>query len=169
MRRAKSVLEKHPPVGACYKSTHLSAEPGAINPLPGPCLPITPGRGEHILLVDDEVDLTSVAQHLLEGQGYLVTTKNSPFEAMDALRAEPAAFDLVITDLTMPGMDGAKLGAELLKIKPQLPIILTTGYSRTITDEKARALGFLRLLPKPCAPEVLIEAVYRVFQPAGGK
>ena len=121
------------------------------------------------MLVDDEVDLTSVAQHLLEGQGYLVTTKNSPFEAMDALRAEPAAFDLVITDLTMPGMDGVKLGAELLKIKPQLPIILTTGYSRTITDEKARALGFLRLLPKPCAPEVLIEAVYRVFQPAGGK
>ena len=130
--------------------------PGETN-----AVPIIPGRGEHVLFVDDEESLTSVAERLLEGQGYLVTTKNCPFEARDALRAEPAAFDLVIIDLTMPGMDGAKLGGELLKIRPQLPIILTSGYSRTLTNEKARDLGFLGLLQKPCTPEALIEAVYR--------
>ena len=148
---------------------YFPAVAAEVGPGEANAVPLIPGRGEHVLFVDDEEALTSVAARLLEGQGYLVTSKNSPFAALDVLRAEPEAFDLVITDLTMPGMDGAKLGEELLKIRPQLPMILTSGYSRTMTEEKARELGFLGLLQKPSTPEALIEAVYRALHRTEGK
>ena len=148
---------------------YFPAVAAEVGPGEANAVPLIPGRGEHVLFVDDEEALTSVAARLLEGQGYLVTSKNSPFAALDVLRAEPEKFALVITDLTMPGMDGAKLGEELLKIRPQLPMILTSGYSRTMTEEKARELGFLGLLQKPSTPEALIEAVYRALHRTEGK
>ncbi len=148
---------------------YFPAVAAEVGPGEANAVPLIPGRGEHVLFVDDEEALTSVAARLLEGQGYLVTSKNSPFAALDVLRAEPEKFALVITDLTMPGMDGAKLGEELLKIRPQLPMILTSGYSRTMTEEKARELGFLGLLQKPSTPEALIEAAYRALHRTEGK
>ena len=128
--------------------------------------PIPHGHGERILFVDDEVALASVGKQMLEGLGYVVTTKTSPLEALAAVRDQAKPFALVITDLTMPGMDGTKLGGQLLQLQPHLPIIITTGYSGVMTNEKVRELGFRELLSKPYTTRTLAEAVHCALQPA---
>ncbi len=128
-------------------------------------VPIPRGNGEHILFVDDEEALASVGKKMLERLGYLVTMRTSALEAIAAIRDQPETFDLVITDLTMPIMDGAKLGAHLLQIQPRLPIIITTGYSGAMTLERMHELGFRDLLSKPCTARTLGETVHRVLQP----
>lgn len=127
--------------------------------------PVPRGNGEHILVVDDEEILANLGKITLERLGYIVTAKTSATEAIAAVRAQPDYFDLVITDLTMPVMDGARLGSELLLIQPRLAIILTTGYSGAMTDEKVRALGFRELLAKPSTVRNFGETVHRVLHP----
>ena len=127
--------------------------------------PIPHGNGEHILFVDDEEALARLGKKMLERLGYVVTMECSPLEAIAAVRDRAEPFDLVITDLTMPGMDGTKLGRQLLELQPRLPIIIMTGYSGVMTAEKARELGFRELLSKPCTARALGEAVHRVLQP----
>ena len=129
--------------------------------------PLPRGHGEHILLVDDEAVLAKVGEKLLEQLGYRVTTKTDPLEAITAVRDQPEAFDLVITDMTMPGMDGIALGRSLLQIQPRLAIILNTGYSGRMTAEKVRELGFRELLNKPCTARILAETVKRGLHLAG--
>ena len=126
--------------------------------------PIPRGHGEHILFVDDEAVLAGLGKKMLERLGYVVTTQTNPLEAITVLRDQPGAFDLVITDLTLPGMDGAKLGAQLLRLQPDLPIIITTGYSGVLTTDKARKLGFREILSKPSTARTLGETVHRVLQ-----
>jgi len=125
--------------------------------------PIPRGAGEQILFVDDEMVLATLGKTILDRLGYRVTALTSPLAALDAVRAEPKKFDLVITDLSMPVMDGAKLGAELLQLQPRLPIILTTGFSGFMTAEKVRELGFRELMTKPCTIQTLGETVHRVL------
>ena len=79
---------------------------------------------------------------MLERLGYVVTMKTSALEAIAAVRDQPEPFDLVITDLTMPVMDGTKLGRQLLDMQPHLPIIITTGYSGVMTSRKCASLAF---------------------------
>jgi len=100
---------------------------------------------------------------MLERLGYVVTIQTNPLEAIVTVRDQAAPFDLVITDLTMPGMDGAKLGTQLLQMQPRLPIIIMTGYSGVMMAEKALELGFRELLSKPCTAQTLGEAVHRVL------
>jgi CheY-like chemotaxis protein len=126
--------------------------------------PIPRGRGEHILFVDDEPPLATLGKRMLERLGYRVTMTTSALEAIAAVQAQSEPFNLVITDLTMPVMDGAKLGRELLQIQPHLPIIITTGYSGAMTTATARELGFRGVLTKPSTARILGEAVDRVFQ-----
>jgi CheY-like chemotaxis protein len=84
-------------------------------------------------------------------------------EAIAAVQAQPDGFDLVVTDLTMPVMDGGKLGARLRQIQPRLPLILMTGYRGAMTSEKVRELGFRGLVDKPSTARTLGEAVHRVL------
>ena len=128
-------------------------------------VPIPHGRGEHILFVDDEAVLANLGKRMLERLGYVVTVQTDPLAAIATVRAQPEAFDLVITDLTMPVMDGVKMGRELLHIQPRLVMLLTTGYSGVMTDEKVRELGFRALLKKPSTAQMLGEAVYQALQP----
>jgi CheY-like chemotaxis protein len=114
--------------------------------------------------VDDEAVLAGLGKKILERLGYVVTTQTNPLEAIALVRAQPEAFDLVITDLTMPGMDGAKFGAQLLQLRPHLPIIISTGYSGMMTVGKIRELGFRELLGKPSNARTLGETVHRVLQ-----
>jgi CheY-like chemotaxis protein len=136
-----------------------AAKPGAIEikPIPG-------GSGEQILFVDDEPALASLGKKILERLGYEVTMQTSALEAVELVRARPDLFDLVITDLTMPGMDGVKFGSELLRIRPTLPVIITTGYSSVMTTGKARKLGFAGFLGKPSTARTLGEVVHRALQ-----
>ena len=122
----------------------------AATPEDGDTAPLPLGQ-EQILLVDDEPALTHVVKHLLERLGYQVESHTNGLKALEAfrrhLRNQP--FDLVITDMTMPQITGAALAQELLKLKPQIPIILLTGYSDKIDAAKARSLGVREFLHKP--------------------
>jgi signal transduction histidine kinase len=129
-----------------------------------PALPMPCGHGERILFVDDEEALARVGKKMLERLGYDVTVKTNALEAVAAVRDKPDYFDLVVTDLTMPGMDGARLGAQLLQVRPGLPIILTTGYSGVMTEENIRQMGFRGLLVKPTTARTLAEAIHKVLE-----
>ena len=130
--------------------------------------PLPRGQGEHILFVDDEAVLAGLGKKMLERLGYRVTMKTSALEALATVRDQAHPFDLVITDLTMPEMDGAKLGGQLLQMQPRLPIIIATGYSGAMTTGTARELGFRALLSKPTTAQTLAEAVHRVLQEGSG-
>lgn len=139
------------------------AEPDAQEPLTTEGLP----RGqEKILLVDDESSLVTSGYKILEKLGYDVTFRQSATEALDIFEASRKAFDLVITDMTMPGMSGAKLAKKLLDINPDLPIILLTGYSHDMDESRARSLGIKRYLLKPTNRSELARTVREVLSPS---
>jgi len=121
------------------------------------------GRGERILVVDDEPSLTFLAKRVLERLGYHVTTSNNSMEALDMFRATPDQFDLVLTDQTMPMLTGLELACRLLQTRPGLPIILATGYSVWIEGADAKSLGVKELLMKPMTSQILAEAVFRAL------
>jgi CheY-like chemotaxis protein len=100
---------------------------------------------------------------MLERLGYRVTTEISSIEALKLFSSEPRGFDLVITDQTMPNMSGVELAKMLLEIRPELPVILATGYSTAINQEKAQALGISELLLKPNTAQSLGEAIRRAL------
>lgn len=104
---------------------------------------------ESILLIDDEPALIKMGEKLLTQLGYAVKTAPDSFEALQIFRQEPERFDLVLSDVTMPGMTGERLAEELLKIRPDLPIVLCTGFSRRITENDFSQYGVKALLYKP--------------------
>jgi CheY-like chemotaxis protein len=110
----------------------------------------TPSRGdEHILLIDDEATLAEFGKESLEALGYSVVAKTSSIEAWEVFQAQPQEFDLVITDQTMPGLTGMALAQQLLEIRPDIPIILCTGYSEQVTKNRAREMGIREFMMKP--------------------
>jgi CheY-like chemotaxis protein len=121
------------------------------------------GQGEHILFVDDEAALARLGQTMLERLGYKVTMKTSALEAIAAVRDRAQPFDLVVTDLMMPVMDGVKLGSELRLMQPHLPMVIVTGSSGMMNLTRARELGFGGLLTKPSTARALGEVVHRVL------
>jgi len=126
--------------------------------------PIPRGQGQHILLVDDEEVLAQLGRRILERLGYTVTVTTSPLEALAAARENPGGFALLITDLTMPVMDGISLGRQMRLLQPDLRMILTTGYSGVLTTAKVREMGFQELLDKPVNARALGETVDRVLR-----
>jgi len=127
-------------------------------------LPLPQGR-ERILLVDDEDEVVATLQQMLEGLGYEVAALTRSPEALDTFRARPQDFDLVIADQTMPQLTGADLARKMLGLRPELPIILCTGFSESVSPEKARALGIREFLIKPIGTRVLAEAIRRSLIP----
>jgi PAS domain S-box-containing protein len=124
--------------------------------------PIPLGK-ETILFVDDEETIVRLGKELLSQLGYTVEVHTSSQEALNAFRHDPQRFDLVITDQTMPGLTGEALSRELLRIRPELPIILCTGFSHIMTAEKAKALGIQAYLMKPLAIRDLAPIVRHVL------
>ena len=110
-----------------------------------------PRGSETILVVDDEKALTDMAQLMLEHLGYRVETRTSPLEAIEAFRANPGKYHGVITDMTMPQMNGLNLSKKLLEIRADLPILLCTGFSDAANEQKARAVGIREFAFKPLA------------------
>jgi CheY-like chemotaxis protein len=114
---------------------------------------------EHILIVDDEKQLIDMQRQLLEFLGYKVTSHTSSEEALDAFRSNPEAFDLVVTDMTMPRMTGDQMALQMLSIKPRIPIVICTGYSNRISKEKAKAIGIKGLVLKPVVLREMAEVI----------
>jgi CheY-like chemotaxis protein len=125
-----------------------------ITPLPG-------GAGS-ILLVDDETSILSMSGKLLKQLGYKVTAMNMPREALELFRKSPDAFDAVVTDQTMPKMTGVELAAEIIKIRPGAPVALCTGFSDSVTKDKAREMGIREFVMKPFGTREFAEAMSRL-------
>ena len=109
----------------------------------------TTGKGEKILVVDDSLGWLRHAREILTAGGYQVQTCKDPREALSLLEQNLERIDLVITDLQMPGLDGFELAAEVLRINPTLPVVLTSAAMFRMPSEKLRSLGIRDFLPKP--------------------
>jgi CheY-like chemotaxis protein len=119
-----------------------------------------PPRGdERILFVDDEQEILRVSTKMLSLLGYRVTSFSSSVKALEELLADPERYDLVITDQTLPDLSGADLVRRFLEVRPGMPMIICTGYSRTLDEKRARAIGAKGLLLKPFTVETLAGAV----------
>jgi PAS domain S-box-containing protein len=121
--------------------------------------------GERILFVDDEPDLTDIGRKSLERLGFRCDTMSSASAALAEFRADPGRWQLVITDHMMPGMTGAAMAREMLALRPDLPIIICTGFGDTITAESARAAGIREFVMKPLIGRELAEIVSRLLRP----
>ena len=128
----------------------------------------TAGGTERILLVDDEAPVALLEKQILSRLGYRVTTYTSSLEALAAFRSSPQDFDLVITDLTMPNLTGDRLAGEVMLARPELPVIVCTGYSNKISEEKTLQLGIRALLMKPVPRAVLAQTVRNVLDTSSG-
>ncbi|SHO53376.1 hybrid sensor histidine kinase/response regulator [Desulfopila aestuarii] len=118
---------------------------------------------EHILFIDDEEMLAEMGKTMLERLGYRVTVETNSIEALKIIQNQPDRFDLVITDQTMPGMTGSDLARRILQIRPNLPIILCTGFSNLISEEKARIYGIKGFAMKPLAKKDLATLIRKVL------
>jgi DNA-binding NtrC family response regulator len=123
----------------------------------------SPEFKEHILIVDDEKRLVQSGQEMLEHLGYRVTGHTSSMAALESVRREPETYDLVITDFTMPQMNGVELALELSRLRPEMPIILYTAKTKAVSAEKAKKLGIKDYLLKPVSAAQLHEAIRRVL------
>ncbi len=154
-------VDSTPGSGTCfyiyfpYQPCEVPGEITAAYPLPA--------GTERILLVDDEQFLTDVGQHILHSLGYRVTPYNDSTQALECFRKNPRHFDIIVTDLTMPRLTGFDLAAQAHAIRPEIPIILCTGYSQSITPDELRRRGISKLVIKPFTLSVIASALRSVL------
>ena len=127
-----------------------------------------PRGKERILFVDDEVSIGKLCAQILEKLDYKVSSDSDPMQTLERFRSDPNAFDLVISDMTMPNLTGDRLAQELLKIRPDIPIVICTGFSEKISLEKAHQLGIKSFLMKPVEQADLANTVRQVLDEAKG-
>jgi PAS domain S-box-containing protein len=118
---------------------------------------------ESILFVDDEPAVTDVCEKILTNLGYSVVAQTDSTQALDLFLAQPDRFDLVITDMAMPKMTGSKLSRKIFEVRPDVPIILCSGFNETITEEKALEIGIQAFLLKPFTQKRLAGVVRRLL------
>jgi len=118
---------------------------------------------ENILLVDDEPAVVRLEQQMLERLGYKISSHTSSLDAVEVFRSNPDAFDIVLTDMTMPNMTGDQLAKEILSIKPDMPIIICTGFSENMNKEQAEIIGIKGFLMKPVIKSDMAQMVRKVL------
>lgn len=128
-----------------------------------------PLGSERILLVDDEQLLVKVGKTMLESLGYQVTARHSSYSALEAFKEHPDRFDVVITDQTMPHMTGSVLSEKILHIRPNMPIILCTGYSSIMSEQRAKAIGIQEFAFKPLAKKDIARLIRKVLTQSSPK
>ena len=122
-----------------------------------------PSGTERILFIDDEQPLTDMGKQMLEYLGYEVATRTSSIESLELFKNKPNRFDLVITDLTMPKMAGDELAQKLMAIRPDIPVILCTGFSARMDEKKAWAMGIREFVYKPVLKRDIAENIRKVL------
>ena len=122
-----------------------------------------PTGNERILFIDDEKALANLAQEMIKSLGYSITTETDSLQALKTFRSQPDAFDLVITDMTMPGMTGNVLAKEIMAIRPDIPIILCTGFSQLISEKQAKEIGVREFIMKPFTTTKLAQVLRKVL------
>ena len=126
------------------------------------------GHDERVLYIDDEEPLVFLMGHMLQRLGYRVTGCTDPRKALETFRSRPDEFDVVVSDLSMPGMSGFDLARQLLQIRPGIPILIASGYIRPADNEDVRSLGLPDLILKPDTVEQLGEILHNLFEKTGG-
>jgi CheY-like chemotaxis protein len=121
------------------------------------------GGNEQILFVDDEHALVNMATGMLSSLGYKVKGVASSMEALDLFRTKPEHFDLVITDMTIPKMSGIDLSREILKIRPDIPIILCSGIHESDTEEQVNSLGLSAYYTKPLTMKAYSQVIRKAL------
>jgi PAS domain S-box-containing protein len=124
------------------------------------------GRGESVMVVDDEGPLVAVAEEILAELGYEPVGFHSSTAALQAFRADPHRFDAVLTDETMPDLQGSDFAREIAKLRPEVPILLMSGYAARQLGDRARASGITEVLKKPLASRDIAEALARALERA---
>lgn len=127
---------------------------------------LTMGGNERILLVDDDEQIARMEKQMLERLGYRVAIQTSSLKALERFRSEPERFDLVITDMTMPNMTGIELSKELFEIRPNIPIIMCSGFSEKINGDKAADLNISSYIMKPITMRELDQNIRKALDPA---
>lgn len=122
---------------------------------------------EHILFIDDEQNIVNVVKAILGELGYRLSAYLDPGEALQYFKQNPDEVDLIITDMTMPGLTGEELAQEIWKIKPGMPMILCTGFSTQMSEDRARQLGFKKFMMKPLSVTGLSRVVREVLDMPG--
>ena len=129
---------------------------------PSPTLPLTPG---HILFVDDEPTLATVGVRRLRHLGYEAVGCDDSTQALQLFLAQPDRFDAVVTDLTMPGLNGLQLAQRIRAVRPSIPILLQTGNAAALDPALQEQLGIAVVLLKPVATSELAQALVQVLEP----
>ncbi len=124
---------------------------------------VVPAGEESVLLVEDDDEVALIEKRMLERLGYRVTVRLSGSEALRTFREQPDAFDIVVTDQTMPHMTGSQLAGKLMQIREDIPIILATGFSETLTPEASREMGIREYLMKPLVSREIGKAIRRTL------
>ena len=119
---------------------------------------------ERILFIDDEEALAEIGEETLAELGYEVISRTSSREALDLLKSDPARFDLVITDQTMPDLTGVELAREALILRPDMPIILCTGFSHLVDADAAKAAGIKAFAMKPLTKREIARTIRKVLE-----
>ncbi len=126
-----------------------------------------PGGNEKILFVDDEAAITTASGRMLELLGYKVTLQTDSISALELFKGSLNAFDLVVTDMNMPGMTGDVLAAKIREVRPDIPVILCTGYSKRVTEQFLAEVGVQACVYKPVSAAELAHAVRIALDNAG--
>jgi len=150
-----------PGKGSIFK-VFIPAIERRINPEQRTKTPVPKGT-EHILFIDDEPMLAKMGKQLLESLGYQVEMMTKSSDALKLFRKKPGRFDLVITDMTMPHITGEKLAIELMNIRPDIPVILSSGFNYNIDEKKAMALGIRAFISKPVLKQEIAETIRNVL------
>jgi PAS domain S-box-containing protein len=123
------------------------------------------GGGQRVLFVDNESAICLVARHALKRRGYIPLVCKDPLEALEQFRKDPQACDLLVTDLSMPGLSGLELAEEIVRQRPDLPVILCSGFMTEDRIVEGRRVGVREFLFKPVDMDVLAQAIARVLSP----
>jgi len=118
---------------------------------------------ENVLVVDDEERSVSIMKVVLERLGYNVTAMTSSLKALELFKEDPHQHDLLLTDLIMPQLDGDKLVSEIIEIRPDMPIIITSGFTDTIVNDNFKQISNKAFIPKPFQPQELAKTVRQVL------
>jgi PAS domain S-box-containing protein len=156
--RGATMVESEPGKGTTFR-IYLPARSANRkgSSLPAPAVPH--GHGERILFVDDEPIVGRSTEELLKRLGYAVTRCGQSEEALARFRQAPLDFDLIITDWAMPGMSGTELVSAMHEVRPDIPMLLMSGFAGVLVEETAKMMGISEVLIKPVNPELLAQAV----------
>ena len=157
-------VESKPGEGTTFSLYFPSQKPETTGV--GPAISVLPvGRGQKILLVDDETALTTMLERMLKVLKYQPTVFNHPHEALEHFRKEPDYFDLVITDLAMPGLNGHELARQIHALRPNVPVVLFSGFAPELSRENLSTAGIREIVGKPISLPEMARTLHRTLSP----